>query len=249
MNRTLTEVTSAMEEMNFRTALKLGYFDLQRHLRWYLRRCRGDVYRPLINDFLVNQLKLMTPFVPHICEEIWEKLGFDGFITETSYPETDPSRIDPIIETLEELLIGTISDVNEILKITGMTPERIILYTPAQWKYDMQRMAVEIGTGGELSVGNLMKKAMTDDECRKHSKEASSFAKTVVDTLVNRAPVELKRLGMAIDENHYLTEASDFLAGEFKCRVSVFSENDDDLYDPKKRAKNAVPRRPAIYVE
>jgi leucyl-tRNA synthetase len=249
LNRTISEVSSAMEEMDFRTALKIGYFDMQRHLRWYMRRCLGETYKPLVNEFIVNQIKILAPFVPHICEEVWEKLGFDGFISEAAYPESDTKNTNPEIETSEELLINTISDVNEILKVTGITPERIVLYTPAQWKYDMHEMAVEMGMAGELNIGNLMKRAMTDDVIKKHSKEASSYAKTLIESLENRATTELERLGIDIDEKQYLTEAKDFLVQEFKCAVDVFSLDDGDLYDPKNRARNAIPLRPAIFVE
>ncbi|MCK4248103.1 MAG: class I tRNA ligase family protein, partial [Methanomicrobia archaeon] len=39
VNQIMKEVDDAMENMMFRTALQKGFFDLQRNLRWYLRRC------------------------------------------------------------------------------------------------------------------------------------------------------------------------------------------------------------------
>jgi leucyl-tRNA synthetase len=249
MNRSIKEVTCKMEEMKFRTGLKIGFFDLQRHLRWYKRRCLGECNKAILNDLIVAQTKILAPVTPHICEEIWEKLGFSGFISLAEYPRANMDVIDPNIEMAEELLINTISDINEILKVTGIKPEKIVLYTPAKWKYDMHYMAVEMGLEKELSINNLMKKAMANNEIKKHSKEASHYAKKLTEELTKRGSDELAMLNLKVDERAYLLEAKDFLKHELSCEIEIYSQDDDKRDDPKDKAKFAVPFRPAIYVK
>jgi leucyl-tRNA synthetase len=52
-----------------------------------------------------------------------------------------------------------------------------------------------------------------------------------------------------IDENQMLQEAKDFLRRELKAEIEIYSEEDSERYDPKKRAGLAKPHRPAIYLE
>ncbi len=249
LNRTIKEINETMDEMNFRTALKIGYFDLQRHLRWYMRRCLGDCNKAILNELIVTQTKILSPITPHICEEIWEKLGFDGFISMAEYPKADDTKLNLKIEVSEDLLVNTISDINEILKVTGIEARKIVLYTPPQWKYDMHHMAVEMSLADELSVNSLMKKGMAQEGIKEHSKESSQYAKKLVEELTNRGRDELERLSVTVNEKGYLSEAKDFLKHEFKCEIEVYSSDDEERYDPKGKAKFAVPFRPAIFVE
>ena len=44
-------------------------------------------------------ITLLNPFAPHITEEIWEKLGFDGMLNQTSWPAYDEAKtVDASIE-------------------------------------------------------------------------------------------------------------------------------------------------------
>ncbi|MDM7913511.1 MAG: class I tRNA ligase family protein, partial [Methanotrichaceae archaeon] len=81
----------AMDAMNFRTAIQRGYFDMQRYLRWYIRRSPVP-NRRVISWFIEAQTKILAPFTPHICEEIWEKLGGSGFIAKAPHPTWDEKK-------------------------------------------------------------------------------------------------------------------------------------------------------------
>jgi leucyl-tRNA synthetase len=56
------------------------------------------------------------------------------------------------------------------------------------------------------------------------------------------------KVGM-LNEKGAIVEARGFFARELNAEVSVYDEEDPDLYDPKGRAKMAKPYRPAIYIE
>ncbi len=146
-------------------------------------------------------------------------------------------------------MTNTISDINEILKVTGIKPEKIVLYTPSQWKYEMHSIAIELAQNKQLKINSLMKSAMANDNIKQHSKEAASLAKNLVGSLSNRGAEELSRQGIFVDEKGYLTEALDFLKTEYKCEVEVFSQDDESIYDPMGKSKFAAPQRTAIFVE
>jgi leucyl-tRNA synthetase len=54
-------------------------------------------------------LKIMHPFTPHICQELWEKLGNNSYIDFESWPVYDPKFSD--------------EDINLIVQINGKTRE------------------------------------------------------------------------------------------------------------------------------
>jgi leucyl-tRNA synthetase len=113
----------------------------------------------------------------------------------------------------------------------------------------MHGIAVKMALSNTLKISELMKNAMSDEDIKKNSKEASVYAKKLGEELRNRGRDEIDKLKMTLDENSYLNEAKDFLMHEFNCEVEVYSFDDKEKYDPKGKARFAVPFRPAIFVE
>ncbi len=89
MNKTIKKVSDDYETLKFNTAIA--------------------AMMSLINEFKkvehINRaeygtlLKLLNPVAPHITEELWETLGFEGMITEQSWPTFDPNKtVEDVIE-------------------------------------------------------------------------------------------------------------------------------------------------------
>lgn len=89
MNKTIKKVSEDYETLKFNTAIA--------------------AMMSLINEFKkvehINRaeystlLKLLNPVAPHITEELWESLGFEGMITEQSWPTFDPNKtVEDVIE-------------------------------------------------------------------------------------------------------------------------------------------------------
>ncbi|OPZ94038.1 MAG: Leucine--tRNA ligase [Firmicutes bacterium ADurb.Bin419] len=81
-NKTIKKVTNDFEEMKFNTAIAA------------LMGLLNEIYDcgSITKDELVIFIKLLCPVAPHICEEIWEKLGGKGFLSLASWPEYDESK-------------------------------------------------------------------------------------------------------------------------------------------------------------
>ena len=41
----------------------------------------------------LTMLKLLCPFAPHLCEEIWESFGGEGFISVAQWPSYDEAKL------------------------------------------------------------------------------------------------------------------------------------------------------------
>lgn len=64
-----------------------------------------------------SYIKLMSPFCPHITEEIWHKLGNKTFISKENWPIADEKKINLKLEEQEKILDKTIGDILSVVNI------------------------------------------------------------------------------------------------------------------------------------
>nr|HOP09294.1 class I tRNA ligase family protein [Candidatus Methanofastidiosa archaeon] len=227
--KTLKDVGDHFERMEFRSAIQKGYFDMQRTLKWYLKRTEVP-NRGMIDMFIEVQTKLLTPYCPHLAEEIWEAIGKDGFISVAQWPTPWKGPDEEMIRS-EEHIKEAIDDIKEILKVAKIeNPETIYIYTTPEWKWKVVEVASEV-----QDAKRAMPVLMKDEDMRKLGKKVAKFLSTVMkDRLFMRR----------VDERRILTEASGFIAGEVGARVMI-----DDERDPENKRDLAIPGRVAIYIE
>jgi leucyl-tRNA synthetase len=247
VNSRVRAIRSGMEEFDLRQMATEVYFEMANDLRWYGRRggSNGAVYERVLDAWI----RMMVPITPHIAEELWEQMGHTDLVSRVGYPEYDEAISSPEAEQAEEYLKGLLDDINEILKVTGMAPRRLFLYTTPAWKATVYEKALHLAAGKTLTVPGLTKAVMTDPELKKKGKEAADFARKCAEELFKRSPDEVDRLSIALDELRLLEDAAGFIAKEVECEVAVHAADEPNLYDPQKKARAAQPRRPAILVE
>lgn len=192
---------------------------------------------------------MMAPITPHIAEELWEYLGKECFVSTSNFPNVIEEEIRLDVEEAEEFLKSIVSDINEILNVTGIAPKHIRLYTSPKWKMQVFSMAIDLARRKELTIPGLTKMVMKDQVLKTYGKEASDFARKTAEALLKCSNDDLSRFEAKFDEFDFLSEAAQFLKNEFGCEISVHSADDPNAPDPQNKAKLAIPRRPAIYVE
>jgi len=255
----IREATEAMAEMRVRKAIHAALYNLNQDLDWYLRRVSAQrQHEPRKHDIqyvlrtvLEAQVKMLAPFTPHLCEEIWEALGREGFVSFATWPRTDESLIRPDMEELEAIIRASLEDVQNITRVTKIKPTCIHFYTATGWKWKVYQKALELAAKGTLDVGTLIRESFRDEELKVRVKEVPAFARGIVED-VKKTPAETarRRLEMGVvNESKLLQDAADFLRAEFGCDVTVSEESDPWIRDPEKRAHRTKPYRPAIYVE
>ncbi len=88
-HKTVKKVTEDIEDMKFNTAIAA------------MMSLINTIYEvgSLTADELKTLLKLLCPFAPHICEEMWGTLGEKNFLSMTAWPEWDEAKtVDAEIE-------------------------------------------------------------------------------------------------------------------------------------------------------
>jgi leucyl-tRNA synthetase len=247
LNSRMASVVKGMEDLDLRNLAGEVYFEVPNDLKWYLRR--GGSNGAVVGKALDMWVRAMAPITPHIAEELWEHLGKEGLVACARFPVADRSEISPQAELAEDHLRRLMDDVNEIIKVTKITPRRVLIYTTPQWKEEVMQKAIALFRSGDLKVPTLTKQVMQDEGIKRHGKEASDLARKMAEDLPRRSREEVDRMAVWFDELAYLREAERFLARELQCEVQVFSADDPEKVDPHNRSRAALPRRPAIYLE
>lgn len=246
-NSRIDVVKQAMEQYDMRNMAGEVYFEMMNDMRWYSRRGgrNGKVAKRVIDIWV----RMMSPITPHLAEELWAQMGHDDLVSAAEFPNSRIEETDSQAEQAEEYLKGVLADVNEILKVTGITPKSLSLYTTPSWKLSVWDKAITMAKQKQLSVPSLTKAIMMEPQIRLKGKEASDFARKMAEELMKRSSQELERLSVRLEERVFLSNASEFIAQEVGCEIAVYSADDANAPDPHKKARAAQPRRPAIYVE
>jgi leucyl-tRNA synthetase len=222
--RVVKETTTAMESFQTRRAVNSAFFEMMSDVRWYLRR-GGKNLSIIIDDWL----KLLSPFIPHLCEELWH-LRHDTFISLESYPEYRDDLVDDKAEIAEEYLKKLISDIKEILKF--VKAKKVYIALAEEWKYEVLRLIKD-----EKDVKNAMKKVMEREEFRKMGKDVSAFIKNVLKERSDGTVEE-------VDEKRVINDNLEFIKRETGVEIELNNEK-----VPKTKRKVSIPGKPAIYAE
>ncbi|MDD2439375.1 MAG: leucine--tRNA ligase, partial [Methanosarcinaceae archaeon] len=241
----IKETNAALASIQTRNAIQNAFFLLFNDVKWYQRR--GG--KTLLYTVLDNWVRLMAPFTPHLCEEIWEAMGHKDPISFAPYPLYSEEFLDEGAELAEELVKNTLNDVEEILRVTKMKPNKIYLYTAPTWKNEAVKCACKLQAEGALEVGALIKRLMANPEMKRFGKEIPKFAQKLIPEFKSGGAERYEAVAaMELDEELLLQEAAGFLEKEIGCSLEIFKA-DKPEYDPEKKSRFAEPLRPAIYIE
>ncbi len=221
--KAVKKTREAMDNLQTRKAVNTAFFEVMSDVRWYLRR-GGENLDVIFDDWL----KLLAPFIPHLCEEIWH-WKHKSFISLESYPEFDESKVNDEIEREEEYLKALIDDINEVKKFVK-DAKRVHIAIAEDWKRDVVRVAKQ-----KRNMKEVMKSLMGDERFRAIAKEVQSFIKRVFKEEIEFADV---------DEYRVIEENRGFIEKETSLEVIL---NPDKVPESKRRA--SLPGKPAIYIE
>ncbi len=244
-------VTENVEALKTRTSLECALFEVWNDFRWYTRR-RGSMKAQSLLEALKIWVQLLTPFMPHICEEVWSMTGGENFVSLAKWPQYDPEKVNPQVEESEDLIKSTLNDTLNIIQVIKTTPKKVFYYTASQWKWEAYQKVLALSTEtGQIDHATVMKELIKDDELKKKAKRVSNFASQILDE-INRMGSDqkekLRSVGI-LNETAVIKGAEAFLTHELNSEICVHTEDDPQRHDPKSRAQMAKPYRPAIYIE
>jgi len=255
----IRKATEAMDKLAVRKAIHSIIYELDQDFLWYQRRIkdqnkkanRKNVILYIFNEVLDAQIRMLSPFAPHICEELWEIKGGKNFVSQSIWPTPNQSKIDIKAEENEALIANMLEDTLNIIKATGIKPKKIFYYFAASWKWKVYQKALEKSVSAKIVQGDLIREVLKEADLGEKAREIATFVNKIVQE-INRMPDEKKqrllKVGF-INESQMLKEAEDFFKRELKADIHFYNEEDIKLYDQKNKAVVSAPYRPAIYIE
>jgi len=255
LQKHIRKATETMDNLEVRKAMHSTLFDLEQDLQWYKRRSANRTDEKTMNYVLSQvldaQIRMLAPVAPHFCEELWEMIGGENFVSLADWPKADDSYEDVVAEENETIIKNVLDDSLNIMKTAGIKPKRICYYTASSWKQKVYLTILEKAITSKTASGVVIRELMSDNNLRAKADQVVKFATRTIED-INCIPVEQKQKRLNLkntDEYPTLNAAKDFLERELRAEISIFREEDPNRYDPKERAAIAKPYRPAIFME
>lgn len=108
LHQTIKKVSKDIESFSYNTALA-SIMELVNAMR--------DNPKDINREVLVTLCKLMAPFTPHMCEEIWcEILGEKFSVHVSSWPQFDPNKVEEDVVTVALQVNGKTRSIIEVAR-------------------------------------------------------------------------------------------------------------------------------------
>jgi leucyl-tRNA synthetase len=173
--------------------------------------------------------KLLSPFTPHIAEELWERIGNKKFVCLENWPEYDESKINPEIDAQFEFIDNVRRDIKRIIDLVKIQPKKVTISVAEEWKYDLIKdLKKQLETTRD--VGKIIKKVMI----KEHAQEISKIVPTLVKNEAKIPKIVLTQK----QEIQMLKKSKEKIEKEFKVELKLQKNN------PK-----AIPFKPSIRIE
>ena len=231
VNKTIKRVTEFTEKL--RLSFSIGaIMELFNALNEY---AKGNVNKEVYTHSLNILLKLLSPFAPHISEELWHQLGNKSFISLEQWPKAEESKIDELAEFKHSLIELIKEDINVVKKLTGIThPKEINIYIAEPWLYDVYKKIKE-NLEETRNVGALIKAVMIPEYGKEISKIVPKLVKdpSKIPKIILDRDTEIKN----IEEHKVELEAA------FNSKINIFKIEETN------NKKQALPGKPSILLE
>ena len=217
-NILISEVTKNIETFNYNLAL----INIQEFVT-YLYRVREDVSKEIFNKSFQTFLILLSPFAPHISEELYK--GDKKFIAIETWPSQ--GTVDKKLNYVDDFISEVISDIHNVLKLVKIeSPKKIILSISPNWKYKLYEDVKKVNSKNLKEIMEYINKKNYD------KKESVK----IISSLIKKPKIEFV-LDEKTEFNSLINEKR-FLEKEFKLNIEI-----------EKNGERALPGKPSIKIE
>ena len=141
-HQTIKKVGEDIEDFRFNTAVAavMEWVNLMYDLKGSL------ITSPAFSEAIHSLILVLAPFTPHIADELWERLGNEGFTYNEPYPEYDEA-------------VAAAEEVNIVVQVNGKL--RDVLVVPVDTpQEDLERLALASPKVQQFTNGKTVKKVI-----------------------------------------------------------------------------------------
>jgi leucyl-tRNA synthetase len=137
LHKTIKNVTEDAEDFKFNTAIS-KIMELNNKIYKYIQKLpRKNHNKELLTQVIEKMVQLLAPFAPHMCEELWERIGKEFSIFDGGWPEYDEDKLVAETVTIAAQINGKVRDEIEVpvdadkdkIKEIALKSERVQKYT------------------------------------------------------------------------------------------------------------------------
>jgi leucyl-tRNA synthetase len=113
-HETIKKVGEDIEELKFNTAIS------------QMMILVNELYKldEIPKDAITNFIKILSPFAPHFCEEIWQRLGNSDSIVLAEWPKYDESKLQ---KSSVEVVVQVLSKIRAKINVpTGLSQDELV---------------------------------------------------------------------------------------------------------------------------
>ncbi len=232
---TVRDATLALDEFRLRDYVQTAFYKQINFFEEFTRRATPTELATVGKECAARWIALLSPVVPHACEELWEKAqktgltgSGKGFVSVSKWPEARAELIDAAAEANEDLVASVVADSRKIALLLK--------------KQKIARLTVIVASAAKaIEAKKLVVKANTPEEL------ASMTKNDGLKAFLQKKFYELKQKPalLEIDDYAVLRAAAPFIGKTLGCPVAVEREEESK----SERAARAMPGRPAVQVE
>ena len=216
----------SLESFALRDYAQTAFFKMLNDFEYFDSRA-SDEEKAEVKKSVVKWVSLLSPLLPHLAEELWEKAKQKGFCSLSQWPEADEKKIDLKAEASEDFVQRVLDDVRKIAELVSkrqkISKAKIIVCSKAKRDF-VSKLDAE-GRGAEKALVPVV-----EDEALKKYLEKLFFE------FVEKPPY------LEVEEMKTLEHAKAFLEKQTGLKLEL--EKEEDSKDEK--ASRALPFKPAV---
>ncbi len=233
--KNIENARESLNDLNLRRYLQLSFYETFNLLQEFYRISKFDKDKQEVAKIVFPLwIQILSFTMPHICEELWEKLGNEQFLSNAPLLMINSEYIrDDLEEEFAYIknLVEDVLNIKKIIKSVGI--EGIYIYTAPKWKYDLKNIIYS----KKGNFKNIMNELKNKKEYA-NDKRTISFIKNQIKDRIWENKLS------QIDEVTLLNEYLAYIEARVSDKIIINSD-----FDPQQRSDKAEPLKPAIYIK
>ncbi len=244
----LKEALHQLENYNGRDYVTHGFHMMLKEVEFYQKSVKGlskKEKQAALKYILDPWILVLSPMIPHVAEEINEKLGSNEFCSLRQMPKIDITEDLSVLTKQMDFVRALMDDIQSIIDLKRDNPKKIIIYIAPDWKQDLYSEISNILGTGPFNMGKIM------GTIKKNPKFASKMQIIAKDLKSIRGDAKIFRRQFIGTQNERdaVEGYKEYLTSIYNCTVDCYTSEEESIFDPMSKAVKAQPTKPAIFME
>ncbi len=221
----LKQCTEYIEKFELRDYCQSAVYAMLNDWEYFCKRANEEEKITAAKHIAQKWILLLTPLIPHMCEELNEKLGSTTYASISQWPKVEAKLIHRDVEEKEEFIKNVLEDAKTVKQLIQRKNAKLVKCTfivASEAKWSEMLAALKKKTFEDVTASEAVKKHL---EKHFYALKEKKVRKT--------------------DEFSTLSEAKEFLEKDLSLAITIERE-EESSHEKKERA---VPLRPSVVLE